>query len=211
MMDYDLIRKSPKIFLGFSDTTALQLAMYRHAGLVSYSGITVCADLGRERDPFTEAAMWGTIQGGEMVSMGGLRSLNGGVAEGALLGGCLSLLCALQGTRHLPDFRGAILLVEDLDEAPFRIDRMLTHLAQTGLLGCVAGVAFGQFKGSEPDKGADWTLEEVLADRTRDLGIPVVCGLPYGHQRRRVVLPLGVRARLDADEGSFALLEDPVR
>ncbi|MSS70301.1 MAG: LD-carboxypeptidase [Candidatus Latescibacteria bacterium] len=210
LLDYDLIQRNPKIFLGFSDTTALQLALYRHAGLITTSGITVCADLGPEREAFTEAAMWRAVRDGAVGPFEGLRPLAGGAAEGRLLGGCLSLVSALQGTAHLPAFDGAVLLLEDVDEAPYRIDRMLTHLRQTGLLGRVAGVAFGHFEGAKPDEGADWTMEEVLADRTADLGVPVVCGLPYGHQRRRAVLPLGARVRLDADAGRLELLESTV-
>lgn len=210
LLDYGLIRRNPKVFLGFSDTTALQLALYRHAGLITYSGITVCADLGQEREAFTEAAMWRAVRDGIAGPFEGLRPLSGGAAEGRLLGGCLSLVSALQGTAHLPAFDGAVLLLEDVDEAPYRIDRMLTHLRQTGLLGRVAGVAFGHFEGARPDEGADWTVEDVLADRTADLGVPVVCGLPYGHRRRRAVLPLGARVRLDADAGSLSLLEETV-
>ncbi len=210
LLDYGLIRRNPKVFVGFSDTTALQLALYRHAGLITCSGVTVCADLGREREAFTEAATWRAVQEGVAGPFEGLRPIVGGTAEGRLLGGCLSLVCALQGTGHLPDFDGAILALEDVDEAPYRIDRMLTHLRQTGLLRQVAGVAFGHFEGARPEEGADWTVEDVLADRTADLGIPVVCGLPYGHQRRRAVLPIGARARLDADAGRLELLEEIV-
>ncbi|OGG48050.1 MAG: hypothetical protein A3F84_22505 [Candidatus Handelsmanbacteria bacterium RIFCSPLOWO2_12_FULL_64_10] len=210
LLDYGLIRRSPKVFLGFSDTTALQLALYRHVGLITCSGITVCADLGREREAFTEAAMWRAVCEGGAGPFEGLRPIAGGAAEGRLLGGCLSLVCALQGTAHLPAFDGAILALEDVDEAPYRIDRMLTHLRQTGLLRQVAGIALGHFEGARPEEGADWTVEDVLADRTADLDIPVVCGLPYGHQRRRAVLPLGARARLDADAGRLELLESAV-
>jgi muramoyltetrapeptide carboxypeptidase len=210
LLDYSLIRENPKVFVGFSDTTALQLALYRHAGLITYSGVTVCADLGERREAFTEAAVWRAVREGRAGPFEGLRRIAGGGAEGRLLGGCLSLVCALQGTAHLPDFDGAILALEDVDEAPYRIDRMLTHLRQTGLLRRVAGVAFGHFEGARPEEGADWTVEDVLADRTADLGIPVVCGLPYGHQRRRVVLPLGALARLDADAGRLSFLEEVV-
>lgn len=209
LLDYGLIRRHPKLFLGLSDTTALQLALYRHAGLVTCSGITVCADLGGDRDPFTEAAMWRAVRDNAIEPMEGLRVIRGGRAEGPLLGGCLSLICALVGTPHLPDLSGAVLLVEDVDEAPYRIDRMLTHLRSAGVLCRVAGIAFGQFEGSKPDDSADWTVQDVLVDRTADLGVPVVCSLPYGHQRRRVVLPIGTRVRLDADAGSLTLLEEP--
>ncbi len=210
LLDYDLIRRNPKIFLGLSDTTALQLAFIEHAGLISYSGIIVAGDLGPERDPFTEAAMWKTLRDGAVGPFEGLKALRGGKAEGRLVGGCLSLICALQGTPHMPDLDGAVLLVEDIGEALYRVDRMLTQLRQTGLLNRVAGIAFGQFYGSDPDERAGWTVEEVLAERTADLGVPVVCRLPYGHQRRRAVLPIGVRVLLDADAGKLSFEEEAV-
>ena len=144
----------------------------------------------------------------------------GGVAEGPLLVANLTVATHLLGTPHLPDLRGAILVIEDVGEAPYRIDRMLTHWRLSGALGQLAGIGLGQFSGCDDhpfgESGADpiamaarFSLEQVLHDRTGDLGIPVLAGLPVGHEAGNGALPLGVWARLDADAGHLRLLPTP--
>jgi muramoyltetrapeptide carboxypeptidase len=140
-----------------------------------------------------------------------IATLVGGVAEGPLIGGNLTLLQCLIGTPYFPEFQGAILFLEDVGEHLYRVDRMLAHLRTLGLLRKLAGVIIGQF--TELDRAApDGALgfDEVLATYFGPLGIPVAYGFPIGHLAAQWTLPLGVRARLDADAGEVELLEPAV-
>jgi muramoyltetrapeptide carboxypeptidase len=140
----------------------------------------------------------------------------GGMAEGPLLAANLTVATHLLGTPHLPDLSGAILILEDVGEAPYRIERMLTHWRLSGALQRLGAIGFGSFEGCEAaDSRAEdpperrFSLEQVLRERTADLDIPVVAGLPVGHAPGNAALPLGVRARLDASRGTLVLLSDP--
>ena len=137
----------------------------------------------------------------------------GGVAEGPLLVANLTVATHLLGTPHLPALRGAILVLEDVGEAPYRIERMLTHWRLCGALQQLAGIGFGSFEGwREADGRAEepadhrFDLDQVLRERTLDLGIPVVAHLPVGHSPGNAALPLGVMARLDGGRGHLGLL-----
>ncbi len=134
----------------------------------------------------------------------------GGQAEGPLLAANLTVATHLLGTPHLPELDGAILILEDVGEAPYRIERMLTHWRLCGALQRLGGIGFGSFEGcgdpTDPEgDGCRFTLEQVLRERTADLGIPVLAGLPVGHGDVNAALPLGVRARLDGNTGRLSL------
>ncbi len=136
----------------------------------------------------------------------------GGRAEGPLLAANLTVATHLLGTPHLPDLDGAILILEDVGEAPYRIERMLTHWRLCGALQRLGGIGFGSFEGcgdpTDPEgDGSRFSLEQVLRERTADLGIPVLAGLPVGHGDANAALPLGVRARLDGDRGRLSLID----
>jgi muramoyltetrapeptide carboxypeptidase len=139
-----------------------------------------------------------------------LTIIKGGVARGRLLGGNLSLLCAVMGSEFEPDFRGRILFLEDVSEAPYRVDRMLTHLWLAGKLQQVAGIAFGKFTETEGDNGNTFSMEEVLRDRCAPLGVPVVRGFMIGHVPDQTVVPIGIEAELDGDNATLHLLQTPV-
>jgi len=142
-----------------------------------------------------------------------------GVASGPLLVGNLTVATHLLGSRHLPDLRGAILILEDVGEAPYRIERLLTHWRLCGALQQLAAIGFGSFSGCDDDDypeaaqelaaGRRFSLEQVLRERSADLGIPVLAGLPVGHLAGNAALPLGVMALLDANAGSLELLDPP--
>ncbi len=145
-----------------------------------------------------------------------IRILKGGRAEGALIGGNLSLLCATLGTPFQPDFRDAILFFEDISEEPYRMDRMLTHLLNAGLLQQVAGVAAGIHAGGqkEPSKrreGYRQSMADVLDERLGLLKVPVVVGLPFGHVPQNATLPVGLKATLDAERGDLIIKEPAVQ
>jgi muramoyltetrapeptide carboxypeptidase len=138
----------------------------------------------------------------------------GGRVEGPLLAANLTVATHLLGTPHLPELDGAILILEDVGEAPYRIERMLTHWRLCGALQRLGGLGFGSFEGcddpTDPEgDGSRFSLEEVLRERTADLGIPVLAGLPVGHGEVNAALPLGVRARLDGDRGLLSLVDGP--
>lgn len=209
-LDFSALVERPKAVIGFSDNTALHLAL-RKRGLVSFHGPHAGAAEFPEaaeasfRRTLCEAAPAGRVP----CPDGAAEPLRGGRAEGALAGGNLALLAATCGTPCQLDARGAILVIEDVAEPVYRIDRMLTQLAQAGVARGIAGVAFGRFT-RIPRQEHDRPLRDVLLEWVRMLDVPAVAGLPIGHIDACCTLPLGVRARLDADAGTLDVLEPAV-
>jgi muramoyltetrapeptide carboxypeptidase len=143
-----------------------------------------------------------------------VQTITAGVARGRLLGGNLTVLTALVGTPYFPDLRGAILLLEDVDEAEYRVDRMLTQLALAGILAGVAGVVFGHCtdcKGSSSGVYGGFTISDVLRQHLGALGVPAFQGSFFGHLENQFTLPLGTLAEIDATAGTIRLLEPAVR
>jgi len=189
-----------KPVVGFSDITVLHAWLFGHA-LTSVHGPNVG---GLGRDDARDQALWGLLENPDPPApLSGLRPLRGGRADGRLLGGNLTVLSHLCGTRHFPDLRGAVLLLEDCNEQPYRIDRMLTQLGLSGSLAQLAGIALGDFSDCGDTK-------PVLEERLAALDVPVVAGLPVGHGDQNVALPHGARVRLDADAGVLEFLEGAV-
>lgn len=224
-LDYALMQRKPKALIGYSDITALHMAIHRHAGLVTFHGPVGF----RAFTPYTlgelRRVLW---TAGAPVRLGGPPPFEGaegrvdwenrvttlvpGKARGRLLGGNLCLMSHLCGTPYFPDLRGAILFLEDVEEAYYRIDRMLTQLWLSGALAGVAGVAFGKFTSCEPSPFflQNRPLEDILAERCRALGVPAVSGLMVGHVPDQTTLPIGCLAELDADTATLTLLESGV-
>lgn len=202
----------PKIFLGSSDITALLCFLGRHSKLVCFHGPMVAQKIARGDGAYDAAHLMKVLGGGEAMghlSVPQMHMLHQGASEGTLLGGCLSLVAALVGTPHLPSFDGAILFLEDTGVRPYQIDRMMTQLRLAGCLEGVRGMVFGEMPDCEQHPNQGYTIEELLADLTSDLGIPVWYNFPSGHTRSADrVLPLGIRARLD--ETGLTLLEGAV-
>lgn len=200
------LRAAPKPVVGFSDVTALH-AFCAWAGVVSVHG-PVVTQLGA-LDEADAAALIALLEGAPPAPVTGLETVVPGVAEGRLLGGNLEVLTRLVGTPWQPPLDGAIWLLEDVGERPYRVDRQLTQLALAGLR--PAGVVLGDFvRCLEPD-GSPPTVEEVLVERLGRLGVPVVRGAPVGHGTRNRALPHGARVRLDATAGILELLDGAVR
>lgn len=214
-IDWELIRRNPKFFCGFSDITALHLAIARETGLITFHGPMVAAPGDAEEyngqgllRALRSSDPLGPIPWPDDEAAPKPVALRPGTAEGPLVGGNLTLLAAMLGTPWEPDLDGAILLVEDVDEEPYRVDRMLTQLRLAGKLQRVAGILFGDSPSCEPAPGREsLSLLEVLTDRLADLQVPILYGFPCGHTAYRATLPLGVRARLDASAGSLTILE----
>lgn len=214
-IDWAPLVERPRPLVGFSDNTALHLALSVH-GVVSFHGPHAAASELPEfsRDGLlrvlTRAEPAGTLPfpaGGPQRA----ETLAGGVAEGPLVGGNLALLAALAGTPWALRARGAVLFLEDVGEPSYRLDRMLSQLLLSGALEGVAGIAVGALSES-PDAGKPGLPSpgEVVAERLAPLGVPIAFGFPFGHVDESWTLPMGVRARLDADAGTLALTEPAV-
>ena len=221
-LDFATIRAHPKLLVGFSDITALHLAFAAKAGFTTIHGPNAASSWGKlSWDAFravafdAETPTFANPPGTEdrlVQRSGRIRTFRPGVARGRLLGGNLTVLAALMGTGWLPDFTGAILFIEDIDEAPYRIDRMLTQLALGGVLGKLAGVIFGQCSSctaAGPSYGG-FTLSEVLQQHLEPLGVPAFQGALFGHVANQFSLPEGVQAEMDAGAGTIRLLEAAV-
>ena len=248
-LDYEAIRRNPKILIGFSDITGLHIAINQRTGLVTFHSPVPETAFGKERplsefaarsfwrallaekyaDPLTDAQERGragyTIattlpdvgKSGENVAEDdippALVTLAPGRARGRLIGGNLSVLHALMGTPYEIQTKGKILFLEDVGEAPYRIDRMLSTLKLAGKLDGLAGVVLGQFtaRRDEAKWNDDATIDDVLGDYFADLGVPVLMQFPVGHVRYNATLPVGAMVELDAAGQTLRLLENPVR
>jgi muramoyltetrapeptide carboxypeptidase len=215
-VDLGPLRDRPVPFIGFSDNTAVHLALL-NAGVVSFHG----PHAGFEHFPAaTETAFQGVLREPRPVGILPLpdgwapRVVVPGVAEGRLVGGNLALLAASCGTPYQPDTRGAILFFEDVGEALYRVDRMLMQLRLAGLLDRLAGIAIGEFTEMEEavygTAAGAVSLESVVREILGPLGVPIVMGLPFGHGEENWTLPVGVAARLDAGAGTLEILEPAV-
>jgi muramoyltetrapeptide carboxypeptidase len=220
-VDYDVIRDNPKFFSGYSDTTAIHLAIESQADIVTFYGASGSSLIGKGRSKYTEKHFLRALT--EPVALGEVEkdpddpftwSITEGVAEGLLRGGCLTLLAQSAGTPYQPDWSGCIVFFEDVGEQPYRLDGYLTQLTMAGMFDGVAGVVVGEHVqcGSAPYKPSypygSFTSEEVFQQHLGPLGVPVMVGLPCGHGRHLATLPLGVMARLDTDNLSLTLLEE---
>jgi muramoyltetrapeptide carboxypeptidase len=205
-IDYALAKKNPKIILGYSDITALLIALYRKTGLVTFHG-PMAKDLGKNENRNLESLLQLVTSDRRITfSLSHGKVIWPGKSRGVLLGGNLSLLCQLIGTPFMPPPRGKILFIEEKGEPHYRIDRMLTHLRLAGFLAQCAGVVFGDFS----ECGEASTVIEVLQERTHELGIPVMTGLKVGHGLENMAVPVGVRAILDTETKSMTLAEPSV-
>lgn len=218
LLDYGLIRRNPKVLLGYSDITALHNALLSQAGLVSFHGPIGAGSWNafnadqfrrvffeREQMQYRNTAE----KGDELVQRRNRTvTITGGKAQGELVGGNLSVLVALAGSPYLPDFSGKILFLEDVSEAPYRIDRMLSTLRLMGALDKVAGVIFGECTDCDPGNGyGSLTLPQIFDDYFKPLKVPAYRGAMIGHIRQQFIVPVGGRVEMDADAGTFRMLE----
>ena len=214
-LDYDILRDCPKIFTGYSDITSLHLALTQQAGYVTFHSpnATSLPNL----DALSEAAFWKLLESPEPYGVlparpNAMQTLVPGSVEGELAGGCLCLLAHACGSRHTPDFKNKIVLIEDVNEAIYRADRDLTQLRNAGALNEAAGFILGtisHWQKNEADPPVN-TLDALWRDFFLPLGKPTLCGFPFGHEPNPLTLPLGVRTRLDADARTVTLLESAV-
>ena len=197
-LDYPALARHPKALIGYSDITALHAAVGVECGLVTYHGPTARSQLSDfSRDSFQRALIDGVDPCGTAA---GARVLRGGKARGRLVGGNLALLAALVGTPYSPDYDGAILVIEDVGEPTYRVDRMLRQLELSGALGVVNGIAFGHFtEGTDPADAGSRALDDVLREAAELAGVPAIAGIPMGHIADQWTIALGAVAELDAE------------
>ena len=222
-LDYALIRANPKILLGYSDITALHLAIHKHAGLVTFHGPVASSTMS---DYSTEhmLAVLSDPQPAYTIPMAlensrraleaphfAMRTVHGGVATGPLMGGNLSLVAALAGTPYAADFEDSILFLEEVNEAPYRIDRWMTQLDLSVGFAKAAGVMIGICEDCGPEhEDISLTLDQTFDIHLQPLSIPAVTGYSIGHIRNQFTIPMGLRATLDTERQTVTLLEPAV-
>jgi len=222
-LDYGVIRQNPKIFSGYSDITSLHCVLAQKVNLISVHAPMFNGALDGPKVPeFTKKSFFRTVMEAKPAGSicdgydkKGVLTLRGGVVEGRLIGGNLSLICASLGTPFAPSFKRKILFFEDISEKPYRLDRMLTQLLNAGILQQVAGVAVGVNQDcADPDakvvKEYLQTAADVLKERLASLRVPVVTGLPFGHVDLNATIPVGAKARLDGKRGDLIITESAV-
>ena len=200
LIDYEAARQAPKLLVGYSDITALQLALYAHAGWRSLSGPMVAVEWGK-LDPRCEAQFWAfaTATTGfalENITDEPFTALQSGEATGPLLGGNLAVLSRLVGTPYLPDLRGALLFLEDVNEPAYKVDAMLGQLKLSGIWENLGGLIIGQFTDEAHPEHTPGEIDEVFRDYCNNVAFPVASGLRYGHIPVKNSMPVGVKARL---------------
>src|SRR4028119_75243 len=222
-LDYDRIRQNPKILVGFSDITALTLAIYGRTRVVTFHGPNGLTSWRPQQTEYFrrilfagEAITFQNLKDGDdedrlMQVKNRIQTITPGQARGRLIGGNLSVFSGIVGSPYVPDFQGAILFLEDTNENIYRIDRLMTHLKIAGVFDKLAGFIFGQCPGCSPD--ADYgslTLEEVVWDHIKPLGIPAWFGAAIGHIEPILTLPIGLEVEIDARTGTIRMLEPAV-
>ncbi len=216
-VDFRLIARNPKPFIGYSDITALHLAIGQRTGLITFHAPGASAELPPDtlqhlQAVLTEPQVPYTLSASPLATDPAPMTIRPGKASGPLVGGNLTLLAALVGTPFQPSFRGKIVFIEDVGEQPYRIDRMLTQLLQTTDLSKAAGITLGTFIDCAPKNGDfSLSLAETLRLCLGNLDMPIAYGLPFGHMNSQATLPYGVRAELDADAIALTLLEPACR
>ena len=219
MLDYDTIRANPKIFIGFSDITAMHIAFQERCGLVTFHGPMATSWNDNFPDGFTKPAILNAIMRdeplGELVNAPDYHAretVNSGCAEGMLVGGNLSLIAGTIGTPYEINTKDRIFFIEEVGERTYCVDRMLTQLRLAGKFDDCAGVVFGDFADCPveyPEFGL--TLEEIIRDVAAPCGKPMFTGLQAGHVSPSLTLPFGVKVRMDADACSLTVLEAAVK
>lgn len=213
-IDYSLIKRNPKIFIGYSDITALINAFWQKTGLICFHGVVGNSTF----SPYTKNCflqlMTNNLKSNKIVPLNNNKtfSINQGIAKGKLVGGNLAIINTLIGTQHQIDFTDKIVFLEDIGEAPYKIDRMLTQLLQTGQLQKAKGIILGEFYKCDIDNieiSADnsLSLKEVLNDRLEVLNIPIIGNFSFGHISNQAIFPVGIEAEIDTECPEVRLCE----
>ncbi len=223
MLDYNLIKNNPKILIGYSDITALLNGIYAETGLITFHGPVGISSFNEFSVTYFNEVLVHPEKDLILISAKNedekekteVQTIVSGKAQGELVGGNLSVLNSLIGTKYDFNGEGKIIFLEEIGEEPYRIDRMLTQLIQSGKFEKASGIAMGVFKNCEPKEkdpsfSTSFSLMEVLFDRLSNLNIPVIYGLSFGHIKNKFTLPVGIKAELDTINQTITLLENSV-
>ena len=226
MLDYDIIKSNPKIFIGFSDITALHIAFNQLANLITFHTPNPMYGLGSKKglDPISELYFWSLLMNsndytyeipfdlyGDSLKV---QTMVPGIASGKLVGGNLSLICSTMGSVYEAKTMGSILFIEDVGEAPYRIDRYLSELKLAGKLDLVNGIIIGRFSRREteaPDRSTDFKMHQVFQQYFSKMKVPVIFNFPSGHGSKNVSLPLGCIVEINTVYETFKVLEPPIK
>ncbi|MCW8816966.1 MAG: LD-carboxypeptidase [Ignavibacteriaceae bacterium] len=218
-INYNLIKKYPKIFVGFSEITSLQMAFLRKANLITFAGPMIVPNFSKNINKYTEANFWRLITSSKKVGRlkfpesNTLPNINTGISTGRLVGGNLAVLVSLIGTEFLPDLKDKILFLEDVGEYPYKIDRMMNQLRLNKVFKKIKGIVLGRFVDCfehDPNKKT-LTLSEVMNDYLSGIKVPSVYTFPHGHIKDFITLPVGLRTKLNATKGFVEIIESCVR
>jgi muramoyltetrapeptide carboxypeptidase len=211
MIDFGLMRRNPKIFLGFSDQTFLLNAIVELSAMVCFHGPMVAKDVAGGVSARSMLHLRRLLAGElDRFDLQAAEAIHQGVAQGEVIGGCLSIVVAMLATPYAPDFTGKILFLEDTGEKAYRIDRMLVQLRHSGVLSKVAGVVFGGMRAPGDSESERRLIRQFAAEQTAGLGVPVLWGIEAGHGTENFTLPIGARARVDAHARSITFVESAV-
>lgn len=217
-INYKLIQKNPKIFVGYSEITALQNAIFTKTGLITFAGPMPAVDFVNSISPYTEEWFWKTVSSNKKIGKikypenAKMPSINKGNANARILGGNLAVLSALLGTEYFPDMKDKILLLEDIDEKPYKIDRMVNQLRLAKVFKGLKGIILGRFVDcyeQDPNKKT-LSLGEVIEHYIKPLKLPSIYTFPHGHIKDFVTIPFGLRISLNATKGTVEFLENAV-
>jgi len=217
-IDFSLIKKNPKIFVGYSDITVLQMAIFKKTGLITFAGPMVAADFSGKINQYTEENFWKVITSHRKI--GKLHNprdekfyvLNSGRGEGKILGGNLALLASLLGTEFMPNMKDSILLLEDIGEQPYRVDRLFNQLKLAKVFDQINGLILGRFVDCyETDKSKKTIkLNEVVEHYFSKLKIPVLYSFSHGHIEENLTIPFGVNCKINTSRGFVEIVENAV-
>ena len=218
-INYNLIKKYPKIFVGFSEITSLQMAFLSKANLITFAGPMVVQNFSKNVSKYTEENFWRLITSSKKVGKlkfpesNKLPNINPGISTGRLVGGNLAVFVSLIGTEFLPDLKDKILFLEDVGEYPYKIDRMMNQLRLNKVFKKIRGIILGRFVDCfehDPNKKT-LTLSEVMNDYLSGIKVPSVYTFPHGHIKDFITLPIGLRTKLNATKGFVEIIESCVR
>jgi muramoyltetrapeptide carboxypeptidase len=218
-IDYKLIRNNPKIFVGFSEITSLQMAFLKKANLITFAGPMVIPNFSKDVSSYTEEYFWSTITSVKktekiiLPEQHKFLNVKRKKASGIIVGGNLAVFTSVIGTSYLPDLKDKIILLEEVSEPPYKIDRMLNQLRLNKIFKRAKGIILGSFTDcNEPDgKKKTLTTEEVLEDYFSKAEVPVIYNFPHGHIKDFVTVPFGINVKLNSSKGFVEFTENAVR
>ncbi len=218
--NFDIVKKNPKAFIGFSDITALSYALFVKTGLVTFHGVNSATSFNEYTTVNFKRVLVNPAPGTKLYAADEertgseyqIRVIRSGTATGQLVGGNLSIMVSMLGTPYDIDTTGKLIFIEEVREEPYRIDRMLTQMRKAGTFSGAAGVILGVFRDCHPrnEDSPGFSLQEVLYDRLHDLNIPVIYGMSFGHIVNKLTFPVGIRAELNTVHRQITLLEEAV-